>query len=170
MKNKTKDIVIICLILVIVWGGFNQKNFKYVMNNNIYTNLREIQYTLNNINKELKNENISTEEFQDLLYNHIYELDINAFATHKYKRLGSNLEYVDMLELSDYIIFLAGEQNLSEKELNYHKKNIQNINSLIRECGFQRSDNYFRPSKKLKENLKEINHISEKGIQILDSK
>lgn len=167
MKNKTKDIVIIGLILVIVCGGFNQKNFKYVINNNIYTNLSQIQYTLNNINKESKNENISTEEFQDFLFNHVYELDINAYATHKYKRLGSNLEYVDMLELSTYIIFLQGTENLSEKELNYHKKNIQNINSLISEIGFHRSDNYFKPSKKLKENLKEINNLSQKGIEQL---
>lgn len=168
MKNKTKDIVIIGLILVIVWGGFNQKNFKHVMNNNIYTNLSQIQYTLKNINKESKNENISTEEFQDFLFNHVYELDINAYATHKYKRLGSNLEYVDMLELSDYIIFLQGAENLSEKELNYHKKNIQNINSLISEIGFDRSDNYFRPSEKLKEKLKEINNLSQKGIEQIE--
>lgn len=173
--KKIQDAIIyflICVILVIGYWGFNYyKNMKHVINHSVYSNLYTTQHILRDINDEIvkyDNKQITNNELHNLISENKSSLFITTYTTEKYEYISKRLEYVDICELGDYIDVLD-YTDLSDEELEYHIKNVQKICKLLNEVDINLTDNYFKPSKRLKETLEEINTLSEKGYNLIDN-
>lgn len=169
MKDKSKNIVIVVLLLVIVSGGYWVRNYtsnvKDALNSSIYSSLKITQKQSVSLRAELKQydgKQMSLEEFNNIIHEYCFNYFFYNEFIGDYKDIDESYNYLDFSDLNSYILSLYCTE-IPVEDMEYHKENIAKICMYWNSLNFTRHADYSHPNPQLKQTLKKIHRLSQDG-------